>query len=239
MERVSSSAHTTRSTDSATCATTNAERARSRGALPHRSRLSVDASSRRVAATQDQGRRQGPSPPQGRTRTAMTRQSMPRSHAEVRFGIVGIAPTSRSSPPMRARARRPHHRARRSGSRRPAGGRPARAPRRARAAIPSSGARVTPRASSMPAALKHAISRTRPTSANSRPTKRLTIDAAVHRHRAGGRDADPMATVVVRELALAGRGRCAPVRRGPARGSRPASGARSPSATAARAARPA
>ena len=68
--------------------------------------------------------------------------------------------------------------------------------------IPSSGARATPRASSIPAALKHAMSRTSPTSANSRPTKRLTIERPSTGTVPAGLDADAMATVVVGELAL-------------------------------------
>ena len=68
--------------------------------------------------------------------------------------------------------------------------------------IPNSGARVIPRASSRPAALKHAMSRTRPTSANSKATKRVHDRSADDRQRAGRLDSDAMAAIVIRKLAL-------------------------------------
>ena len=103
MERASSSAQTTRSTDRATWATTKIDRARSRGARPPRSRLSVHASSARVdvhAGTRPDAR---PVTAARTTENAMTRQSTPRSMLRFAFGISGIIrSTKRMAPHARA-----------------------------------------------------------------------------------------------------------------------------------------
>ena len=69
-----------------------------------------------------------------------------------------------------------------------------------REAHPSSGARVTPRASSIPVALKHAISSTRPTSADNN-ARSGSLRPDVDGMRPGG-DGEAMTAVLVRELAL-------------------------------------
>ena len=189
IDRASSSAQTSRSTESATCATTKTDRARSRGALPARSRLSVVASCGRVAVHAGTTPHSRPVTVASANANTTTRQSSAPVQPDVHVGHDGNrANQRRGAEPRQGDADDG------AGERNHQALDHEQADDAARAApsasrTPSSGARVTPLASSNPAVVKHAMSITRPTRANRRPTKRFTIGAAVDGHGAGALDA--------------------------------------------------